>query len=60
MFVHFRSVQVEALHVSAQLHYECEGEPSEKLTAYYKRALAISMQIKDKRRAACLSNLIIR
>ena len=60
MFGHLRTMQVEALHACAQLHYECEGETVEKLAAYYKRALAISMQVRDKRRSTCLSNLIIR
>jgi hypothetical protein len=59
MFAHLRAMQVEALHASAQLHYECEEE-TEKLTTYYKRALAISTQMKDKRKATCFSNLIIR
>eukprot|EP00026_Physarum_polycephalum_P000100 Phypoly_transcript_00100.p1 GENE.Phypoly_transcript_00100~~Phypoly_transcript_00100.p1 ORF type:complete len:1510 (-),score=269.98 Phypoly_transcript_00100:2402-6901(-) len=59
-FVSLRVIQVDALHTCAQLHFECEEETAEKLTTYYKRALNISAGMKDKRKAMCISNLVIR
>lgn len=65
-FFSLKSLQVEALHASAQLHYEINMESDEcdeklaSLKNYYERTFAIVSTLKDKYKTPSINNLMLR